>query len=271
MYLMLCHPFDIQDLNAEQLQYIPKVVLLCVYGDYIDYVWDKLSEYVKADSEVRIVAATSTTISPSDGSLLNRAINALPFELHIPGYQFGGPGTWLTKRLARGNVGINPLDAACREHDIAYSRSNDFIGRHAADKEEARKRVTARDSALSERAAAAAVWTAMKAKTKIGMGMKSKKKMTTKKQILPTAKRSGMLPFLPMLGALGSLIGGAASVAKAVNDSIAARRQLEELQRHDRVMEQGRSLYLAPYKYGRGLYLSPYKRGQGVAAKKKKQ
>jgi len=40
-----------------------------------------------------------------------------------------------------------------------------------------------------------------------------------------------------MLGALGSLIGGAASVAKAVNDSKAMRRQLEELQRHDHAME----------------------------------
>ncbi|EGI58373.1 hypothetical protein G5I_13522 [Acromyrmex echinatior] len=56
-----------------------------------------------------------------------------------------------------------------------------------------------------------------------------------------------------MLGALGSLIGGAASVAKAGNDSKTARRQLEELQRHDRAMEQGRGLYLALYKYGRGL------------------
>jgi len=113
-------------------------------------------------------------------------------------------------------------------------------------------RFTARDSALSERAAAAAVWVAMKAKTKIGMGMKSNKKTTrkkaTKKRILPTAKRDGALPFLPMLGALESLIGG----------------------RHDRAMEQGRELYLAPYKNGRGLYLGPYKHGQGVAAKKKK-
>jgi len=49
------------------------------------------------------------------------------------------------------------------------------------------------------------------------------------------------------------------------------RRQLEQLQRHDRAMEQGRRLYLAPYKYGRGLYLGPYKHGQGVAAKKKKR
>jgi len=114
----------------------------------------------------------------------------------------------------------------------------------------------------------------MKAKTKIGMGMKLKKKTTrkkaTKKRILPTAKRDGALSFLPMLGALGSLIGGTASVAKAVNDSKAMRRQLEKLQRHDRAMEQGRGLYLASYKYGCGLYLSPYKHGQGIAAKKKK-
>ncbi|KYN10435.1 hypothetical protein ALC57_17454 [Trachymyrmex cornetzi] len=212
-------------------------------------------------------------MSASGSSLLNRAINALPFELHIPGYQFCGPGTRLTKRLARGDTGINPLDAACREHDIAYSRSNDLSDRHATDKvlaDKAPERVTAKDSALSERAAraAAAVWAAMKTKTKMGMGMKPKKTMrknTTKKitnkRILPTAKRGGALPFLSMLSALGSLIGGAASVAKAVNDSKAARRQLEELQRHDRAMEQGRGLYLAPHKYGRG---------QGVAVKKKK-
>jgi len=56
------------------------------------------------------------------------------------------------------------------------------------------------------------------------------------------------------------LIGGAASVAKEVNDSKVTRRQLEELQRHDCAME-----------YGRGLYFVPYKHGQGVAAKKKKK
>jgi len=62
-------------------------------------------------------------------------------------------------------------------------------------------------------------------------------------------------------GALGSLISGAASVAKAVNDSKTARCKLEELQRHNRAMEQSRGLYLAPHKYGRVLYLGPYKRG----------
>ena len=53
MYLALCHPSDIRDLSAEQLQYIPKVVLLHVYGEYIEHVWDKLPEHVKSDSEVR--------------------------------------------------------------------------------------------------------------------------------------------------------------------------------------------------------------------------
>lgn len=190
--------------------------------------------------------------------LLNRAINALPIELHIPGYQFCGPGTHLETRLARGDRGINPLDAACRDHDIAYSRSNDLGERHVADNilaAKARKRITARDSTLGERAAATTVWAAMKAKTKFGMGMKIKKssmkKKTVKKRILPVAKRGGILPILPLLGVLGSLAGGAAGIAKAVNDSKAAQRQLEEMQRHNRAME-GHGLYLAPYKRGRG-------------------
>ena len=199
--------------------------------------------------------------------LLNRAINALPIELHIPGYQFCGPGTHLIKRLARGDRGINPLDAACREHDIAYSRSNDLGERHAADKvlaDKARKRIVARDSTLGERGAATAIWATMKAKTKIGMGMKTKtRKRTSKrasqKRILPVAKRGGILPLLPLLGVLGSLAGGAAGIAKAVNDNKAAQHQLQEMQRHNRSME------------GRGLYLTPYKRGQGISKRKKKK
>jgi len=35
-------------------------------------------------------------------------------------------------------------------------------------------------------------------------------------------------------------------------------------------MEQGRGLYLAPYKYGRGLYLGPYKHGQAAKLQRKK-
>jgi len=129
------------------------------------------------------VATMSCKSIKSGGSLLNNVINVLPFELHIPGYQFCGPGTHLEKRLTRGDRDVNPLDAACREHNIAYSHSNDLAERHVADKilaEKARKRIIARNSTLGERAAATAVWAARKAKTKICIGMKMKVK--TKKK-----------------------------------------------------------------------------------------
>ena len=41
-------------------------------------------------------------------------------ELHIPRYQFCGPGTKVFTRLSRGEQGINELDRACRIHDIEY-------------------------------------------------------------------------------------------------------------------------------------------------------
>ncbi|KYQ50955.1 hypothetical protein ALC60_09947, partial [Trachymyrmex zeteki] len=173
---------------------------------------------------------------------------------------FCGPGTRLEKRLTRGDRGINLLGAACREHDIAYSRSSELAKRHTADKllaEKARKRIVAKDSTLGERVAATAVWAVMKAKTKLGMDLKTRKKKS--KRILPIAKRGGVLPILPLLGVLGLLVGGAAGVAKAVNDSKAVQHQLQELQRHNRVMK------------GRGVYLAPYKRGRGVARRKKNE
>jgi len=83
-----------------------------------------------------------------DHGLLNRTIDALSFELHFPGYQFYVPRTHLEKRLVRGDQGRS-LDAVCREHDIAYSHSNDLV----ADKilaEKARKRIIARNSTLGE-------------------------------------------------------------------------------------------------------------------------
>lgn len=54
-----------------------------------------------------------------ESSLLNWLINHLPFELHLPGYNYCGPGTKLIKRLKRGDKGVNKLDEYCKEHDIA--------------------------------------------------------------------------------------------------------------------------------------------------------
>lgn len=105
---------------------------------------------------------------------VNSLINNLPVELHLPGYQYCGPGTKLAKRLARGDPGINPLDAACKEHDIAYSKNRENLtARSAADKvlaERAWKRVSATDASIGEKTAAWAVTNIMKAKRKFGMG-----------------------------------------------------------------------------------------------------
>lgn len=106
--------------------------------------------------------------------LLNTLINSLPVELHMPGgYQFCGPGTNLKKRLALGQKGINKLDAACREHDIAYESSNDSAIREKADRvleNRAWENFKSSDTGIAEKAASWAVTTGMKAKGKIGGG-----------------------------------------------------------------------------------------------------
>lgn len=122
--------------------------------------------------------------------VLNTLINKLPFELHLPGYQFCGPGTNLEKRLQRGDSGVNGLDAACKVHDIAYSQNKSLEDRHKADwilENKAWERVKDPNSKFGEKAAAWFVTTAMKTKRKLGMGIKKNK---TKKRC-----GRGLIPF----------------------------------------------------------------------------
>jgi len=65
--------------------------------------------------------------------IINKIINTLPFEAHIPGYNFCIPGRKLKQSLERGDHGISQLDEACRVHDIAYSQYKDLADRHKAD------------------------------------------------------------------------------------------------------------------------------------------
>ena len=127
------------------------------------------------------------------GTVINKSIDLLPVELHLPGYQYCGPGTKLSQRLQRGDPGINKLDAACKKHDIAYSQYSDSINRAKADKELAERaweRVKSNDASLGEKAAAWAVTNIMKAKSKIGGSMKKKKKIL--KKVLRCIKGKGL-------------------------------------------------------------------------------
>lgn len=139
---------------------------------------------------------SSSNKKPRGKGFLNTLINKLPFELHLPGgFEFCGPGTKLQKRLERGDRGINPLDAQCRLHDIAYRDNTDLQARHRADhilQEKAWERFKSKDASVGEKAAAWAVTTAMKTKRKLGMGIKKKrnKKISFKTKILNNLLKS---------------------------------------------------------------------------------
>ena len=169
--------------------------------------------------------------------------------------------------MARGDKGINPLDSACRTHDIAYENSNNLEIRHKADKlleDQAWQRVKAADSSKKEKLVAYAIVNAMKAKRKIGMGCKrnnkkyilaKKKKRKSRKtgeRVIPCPNQvGGVLPLIPIfagLSALGSLASGASSVYNAV--------------------KKGDGLYLNN-NIGKGLYLN--KEGSGVNKTKQKK
>lgn len=63
--------------------------------------------------------------------LMNTLINKLPFEMHLPGYNFAGPGTRLNKRLNSDltpkpwSKPINKVDNAAYNHDICYLKHSD--------------------------------------------------------------------------------------------------------------------------------------------------
>ena len=64
-------------------------------------------------------------------SLLNTLVNNLPFEKHLTGHNFTGPGTKLYKRLnsdgtpKEWSIPIDRVDNAAYHHDLFYSKHND--------------------------------------------------------------------------------------------------------------------------------------------------
>ncbi|KAL4153628.1 hypothetical protein QTP88_001461 [Uroleucon formosanum] len=210
--------------------------------------------------------------------LINTLINKLPIELHVPG--------------------INPLDSACRDHDIAYEQSNSIADRNKADyilEQRAWDRFKSKDSSLKEKAVAWGVTTAMKAKRKIGGGcgfkaalkatkkvlkknigeknlMKLSKKCVAvarktfniKKTKVPRTinipKKGGVLPLIPIFAGLSALGALTGGVANVV-------KMANEFNRNT-PSHLGKGLYLTPYKGNSYKIETPQKSGGGVKAKK---
>lgn len=153
-------------------------------------------------------------------SVLNKTIDALPFELHIPTYRFCGPGTKLDKRIHQ--QGKNPLDEACKEHDIAYHNNKDLKSRHEADlilANKAFQRFKSKDALLGERIAALGVSGAMHTKRTLGFGKKKKRNQK---------KRNKNLTFHEYI----KTIGGALKSSKNITIDKAAQLAYKTALRH---------------------------------------
>ena len=94
-------------------------------------------------------------------------------------------------------------------------------------------------------------------------------------RVIPLPKTGGFLiPLLAGLSALGSLAGGAASIAHAVNKAKTARKQLEEAIKHDRTMEaialgKSNGVHFNQYgKTGLGLFFQSDKSSKRLIKKK---
>ena len=65
----------------------------------------------------------------------------LPFEKHLPGMRYCGPGTRLDLRLDEhgkpfpGNKPVDHVDEAALKHDLAYSKSDELKDRNKADRQ----------------------------------------------------------------------------------------------------------------------------------------
>lgn len=236
--------------------------------------------------------------------LINTFINHLPIELHLPGYNYCGPGTRLQERLNRGDKGINPLDSACMQHDIAYSKNSNLEDRHKADlelKNMAKRRLKSLDASRGERIASWLVNKVMKAKLKTGSGIKSfkasigKLKSLMKKikpsnnkeaiqfaylaakkifhknnniklpRIIPIPKTGGILPLIPIFAGLSAL----GSLAGGIGGIAKAVSDYKSAQKNLAESERHNKM-MESIAIGKGLYIKPYKKGKGLCVRSSK-
>lgn len=144
-----------------------------------DFISNKLDELIEKPEGIkylkRILPTITSPLLKEGSGILNDVINNLPFELHVPGYQYLGPGTKLNQRIKRGDIGINDLDRAAKEHDIFYRDHKDTKSRNEiADKilqEKAWEIVKSSDHDIGERLVSFPTVGAMWLKRKLGMGL----------------------------------------------------------------------------------------------------
>ena len=121
--------------------------------------------------------------SQEGGSLLKKAINNLPFEMHLSGHNFTGPGTKLKKQLnpdltpKKWSMRVNRVDKAAYHHDIFYLKNDYTATRNAARNKNMSKElegICIYNPSLRERLDKSIVSKLIGMKVKFGMGVKKK-------------------------------------------------------------------------------------------------
>ena len=117
----------------------------------------------------------------ADGGSLNTIINKLPFEMHLPGHNFTGPGTKLNKRLnpdrtpKRWSKPINRVDNASYHHDLCYNDNQSTSVRNkVCDKNMLNELKSIVNPTIRERAERFIVNKVIKSKVNLGLGLKKK-------------------------------------------------------------------------------------------------
>ena len=118
------------------------------------------------------------------GSLINKAINNLPFEMHLPGHNFMGPGPKLKKRLnpdltlKKWIKPVNRVDKASFHYDVCYLKNDDTASRNAVcDKNMLKELEGIYNPTLQERMDKSIVSKLIRTKVKFGIGVKKKKSL----------------------------------------------------------------------------------------------
>ena len=104
----------------------------------IEFTVSKNGRNMKRGQCVICGTTKSQFIKAQEGeSMLNKAINDLPFEMHFTGHNVTGSGIKLKKRLnpdltpKEWSKPINRVDKAAYHHDVCYLENNDTKTRNA--------------------------------------------------------------------------------------------------------------------------------------------
>ena len=121
--------------------------------------------------------------APAGGSLLNKFINNLPVEMHLPRHNFTGPGTKLNKRLnpdltpKKWSKPINRVDKAAYLHDLCYLKNNDTATRNTVcDKNMLKELKGIYNPTIKEKMERGLVSSLISTKARFGWGIGEKKK-----------------------------------------------------------------------------------------------